>query len=105
MGAALEDDPRTDGRFSGERDTLVGYLAGRRLTLVRADGADSRRPSGSSNVRRSSPETVRNRSIAASRSRSPTLCCAGATSSAFAMGCIAASRRGPVARWISATAR
>jgi hypothetical protein len=28
-----EDDPRTDGGFVGERDTLVGYLRDQRLTL------------------------------------------------------------------------
>lgn len=27
------DDPRTDGGFAGERDTLVGYLRDQRLTL------------------------------------------------------------------------
>jgi uncharacterized damage-inducible protein DinB len=28
-----DDDPRTDGGFTGERDTLVGYLRDQRLTL------------------------------------------------------------------------
>jgi len=33
MFVAPEDDPRADGGFVGERDTLLGYLRDQRLTL------------------------------------------------------------------------
>jgi uncharacterized damage-inducible protein DinB len=33
MFVTPEEDPRTDGGFTGERDTLVGYLRDQRLTL------------------------------------------------------------------------
>jgi uncharacterized damage-inducible protein DinB len=33
MFASPEEDPRSDGGFRGERDTLVGYLKDQRLTL------------------------------------------------------------------------
>ena len=33
MFVAPEDDPRADGGFVGERDTLIGYLRDQRLTL------------------------------------------------------------------------
>ena len=33
MFVTPEDDPRADGGFTGERDTLVGYLRDQRLTL------------------------------------------------------------------------
>ncbi|MCU7730245.1 DinB family protein [Actinoplanes sp. KI2] len=33
MFVTPEDDPRTDGGFTGERDTLIGYLRDQRLTL------------------------------------------------------------------------
>ncbi|MGH3388443.1 MAG: DUF664 domain-containing protein [Actinomadura sp.] len=36
------DDPRTDGGFTGERDTLVGYLRDQRLTLeLKCSGLDA----------------------------------------------------------------
>jgi uncharacterized damage-inducible protein DinB len=33
MFVSPEEDPRTDGGFTGERDTLIGYLRDQRLTL------------------------------------------------------------------------
>ncbi|WP_079168037.1 DinB family protein [Streptomyces colonosanans] len=37
-----EDDPRSDGGFVGERDTLVGYLRDQRLTLeMKCAGLDA----------------------------------------------------------------
>jgi uncharacterized damage-inducible protein DinB len=37
-----DDDPRTDGGFVGERDTLVGYLRDQRLTLeLKCSGLDA----------------------------------------------------------------
>jgi hypothetical protein len=37
-----EEDPRTDGGFVGERDTLVGYLRDQRLTLeLKCAGLDN----------------------------------------------------------------
>jgi uncharacterized damage-inducible protein DinB len=42
MFVAPEDDPRTDGGFTGERDTLVGYLRDQRLTLeLKCAGLDA----------------------------------------------------------------
>ncbi|MET8413849.1 DinB family protein [Streptomyces sp. NPDC005195] len=50
-----DDDPRTDGGFVGERDTLVGYLRDQRLTLeMKCAGLDAeamaRRSVGPSNL-------------------------------------------------------
>jgi hypothetical protein len=37
-----DDDPRTDGGFKGERDTLVGFLRDQRLTLeLKCSGLDA----------------------------------------------------------------
>ncbi|MDT0443977.1 DinB family protein [Streptomyces johnsoniae] len=37
-----DEDPRSDGRFRGERDNLVGYLADQRLTLaMKCEGLDA----------------------------------------------------------------
>jgi uncharacterized damage-inducible protein DinB len=37
-----EDDPRTDGGYTGERDTLTGYLRDQRLTLeLKCGGLDA----------------------------------------------------------------
>jgi hypothetical protein len=37
-----DDDPRTDGGFVGERDTLIGYLRDQRLTLeLKCSGLDA----------------------------------------------------------------
>jgi uncharacterized damage-inducible protein DinB len=33
MFVSPDDDPRTDGGFTGERETLIGYLRDQRLTL------------------------------------------------------------------------
>ena len=42
MFVAPDDDPRTDGGFTGERDTLVGYLRDQRLTLeLKCSGLDA----------------------------------------------------------------
>ena len=42
MFVAPEDDPRTDGGFVGERDTLTGYLRDQRLTLeMKCAGLDA----------------------------------------------------------------
>jgi hypothetical protein len=37
-----DDDPRSDGKFHGERDTLMGYLRDQRLTLeLKCSGLDA----------------------------------------------------------------
>jgi hypothetical protein len=42
MWVRPEDDPRTDGELTGERDTLVAYLRDRRLTLeMKCSGLDA----------------------------------------------------------------
>jgi hypothetical protein len=42
MFVAPDDDPRTDGDFHGERDTLLGYLRDQRLTLeLKCSGLDA----------------------------------------------------------------
>ena len=42
MFVSPDDDPRTDGGFTGERDTLVGYLRDQRLTLeLKCSGLDA----------------------------------------------------------------
>jgi hypothetical protein len=42
MFVAPDDDPRSDGDFHGERDTLLGYLRDQRLTLeLKCSGLDA----------------------------------------------------------------
>ena len=42
MFVTPEDDPRTDGGFVGERDTLIGFLRDQRLTLeLKCAGLDA----------------------------------------------------------------
>src|ERR1051326_6183213 len=42
MFVAPDDDPRQDGGWTGERDTLLGYLRDRRLTLeLKGRGLDA----------------------------------------------------------------
>jgi len=42
MWAHPDEDPRSDGGFEGERDTLVGYLRDQRLTLeMKCSGLDA----------------------------------------------------------------
>jgi uncharacterized damage-inducible protein DinB len=42
MFVTPEEDPRTDGGFTGERDTLVGFLRDQRLTLeLKCAGLDA----------------------------------------------------------------